>query len=86
MSEREVLAVSKSEGRVTAIAGDFGVRSKGAATIDIQNGAHTYYIVVGGERRPVIVVPTDDGRLLRTVEDPAGADPLLELPETAGPA
>ena len=81
MSDREVTATSRVEGRITALGGSFGTRSKAAATIDIQNGAHVYHVMVDGTPRSVIVVVGEDGRFLRTVEDLAASDPLLELPD-----
>ena len=81
MPDREITKTEKCDGVVSAVAGAFGVRSKAAATVDIQNLAHTYHAVVNGERRQVVVVIGEDGRFLRTVEDLAAPDPLLDLPD-----
>jgi hypothetical protein len=81
MADRQVAATTKADGEVKALGGPWGVRTKAAASIDIQNHAHTYYVLIGGIKLPVIVVKADDGRFLRTAEDFSAPDPLHELPD-----
>jgi hypothetical protein len=81
MADRQVTATTKAGGQITAVAGAWGVRSRAAATIDIQNHAHTYYVLDGSTRLQVMIVKSDDGRVLRTSEDLDAPDPLNDLPD-----
>ena len=74
------------DGKVTAIGGDFGVRSRASAIIDIQNGAHTYHLENGGRRIDVVVTQRDGRRQLSAPDGQDGADALASLPATEGAA
>jgi alkanesulfonate monooxygenase SsuD/methylene tetrahydromethanopterin reductase-like flavin-dependent oxidoreductase (luciferase family) len=74
------------DGNVTAIAGDFGVRSRASVIIDIQNGAHTYHLEAGGRRVDVVVTQQDGRRQLRAPDGEDRADALPGLPATEGSA
>ena len=74
------------DGRVTAIGGDFGVRSRASVIIDIQNGAHTYHLQAGGRRVDVVVTQQDGRRQLSAPDGQDAADALPGLPATEGAA
>jgi alkanesulfonate monooxygenase SsuD/methylene tetrahydromethanopterin reductase-like flavin-dependent oxidoreductase (luciferase family) len=85
--DRRVTSVTlDGEGKVTAIGGEFGVRSRASAIIDIQNGAHTYHLEAGGRRVDVIVTQDDGRRQLSAPDGQDGADALPGLPATEGAA
>jgi alkanesulfonate monooxygenase SsuD/methylene tetrahydromethanopterin reductase-like flavin-dependent oxidoreductase (luciferase family) len=85
--DRRVTSVTvDGDGKVTAVGGDFGVRSRASAIIDIQNGAHTYHVETGGRRIDVIVTQHDGRRQLSAPDDQGGADALAGLPATEGAA
>jgi hypothetical protein len=79
--DRQVTRTRKERGRVVALGGDWGERTSPVALIDIQNAQHTYYVLVGGERKEVVVVQGEDRRHLRTNADLAGPDVLEALPD-----
>ncbi|MBO0746490.1 MAG: hypothetical protein J2P43_15840, partial [Candidatus Dormibacteraeota bacterium] len=81
VSDRQVTRTRKEGGRVVALGGDWGERTSPVAVIDIQNTQHTYYVMVEGERRDVVVVRGEDRRHLRTNPDLAGPDVLDALPD-----
>ena len=74
------------DGRVTAIGGDFGVRSRASVIIDIQNGAHTYHLRAGERRVDVVVTQQDGRRQLRAPDGQDAADALPGLPAAEGAA
>jgi alkanesulfonate monooxygenase SsuD/methylene tetrahydromethanopterin reductase-like flavin-dependent oxidoreductase (luciferase family) len=85
--DRRVTSVTvDGDGKVTAVGGDFGVRSRASAIIDIQNGAHTYHVETDGRRIDVIVTQHDGRRQLSAPDGPGGADALAGLPATEGVA
>jgi hypothetical protein len=85
--DRRVTSVTvDGDGKVTAVGGDFGVRSRASAIIDIQNGAHTYHVETGGRRIDVIVTQHDGRRQLSAPDGQGGADALAGLPATEGAA
>ena len=85
--DRRVTSVTvDGDGKVTAVGGDFGVRSRASAIIDIQNGAHTYHVETGGRRIDVIVIQHDGRRQLSAPDGQGGADVLAGLPATEGAA
>jgi alkanesulfonate monooxygenase SsuD/methylene tetrahydromethanopterin reductase-like flavin-dependent oxidoreductase (luciferase family) len=73
-----------ADGKVTAISGNFGTRSRASAIIDIQNGAHAYHIEAGGRRIDVIVTQQDGRRQLGAPDGEDGADLLAGLPAADG--
>lgn len=79
--DRQVTRTRKEGGRVVALGGDWGERTSPVALIDIQNAQHTYYVLVDGERKEVVVVQGEDRRHLRTNPDLAGPDVLEALPD-----
>ena len=79
-------AARDGDGKVTAIGGDFGVRSRASVIIDIQNGAHTYHLRAGGRRVDVLVTQQDGRRQLSAPDGEDGADALAGLPATEGAA
>jgi alkanesulfonate monooxygenase SsuD/methylene tetrahydromethanopterin reductase-like flavin-dependent oxidoreductase (luciferase family) len=85
--DRRVTSVTlDGDGKVTAIGGDFGVRSRASVIIDIQNGAHTYHLEAGGRRIDVVVSQQDGRRQLCAPDGQDGADALPGLPAAAGAA
>jgi alkanesulfonate monooxygenase SsuD/methylene tetrahydromethanopterin reductase-like flavin-dependent oxidoreductase (luciferase family) len=85
--DRRVTSVAlDGDGNVTAIGGDFGVRSRASVIIDIQNTAHTYHLEADGRRVDVIVTQQDGRRQLRAPDGQDGADALPGLPATEGSA
>jgi alkanesulfonate monooxygenase SsuD/methylene tetrahydromethanopterin reductase-like flavin-dependent oxidoreductase (luciferase family) len=85
--DRRVTGVTlDGDGKVSAIGGDFGTRSRASAIIDIQNGAHTYHIEAGGRRIDVVVTQHDGRRQLSAPDGDDGADALVLLPATDGAA
>jgi hypothetical protein len=85
--DRRVTSVTlDGDGKVTAIGGDFGVRSRASVIIDIQNGAHTYHLETGGRRIDVVVNQQDGRRQLCAPNGQDGADALPGLPAAAGAA
>jgi len=85
--DRRVTSVTlDGDGKVTAIGGEFGVRSRASTIIDIQNGAHTYHLEAGGRRVDVIVTQDDGRRQLSAPDGQDGADALPGLPATEGAA
>ena len=82
--DRRITSVTlDGEGKVTAVGGDFGVRSRASAIIDIQNGAHTYHMETGGRRIDVVVTQHDGRRQLSALDGQDGPDALPGLPATA---
>jgi hypothetical protein len=71
------------EGKVTAVDGDFGVRSRASAIIDIQNGAHTYHLEARGRRIDAVVTQHDGRRQLSAPDGQGGPDALRGRPATA---
>jgi alkanesulfonate monooxygenase SsuD/methylene tetrahydromethanopterin reductase-like flavin-dependent oxidoreductase (luciferase family) len=85
--DRRVTSVTRGgDGNVTAVGGDFGVRSRASVIIDIQNGAHTYHLEAGGRRVDVIVTQQDGRRQLSAPDGQDGTDALPGLPATEGAA
>jgi alkanesulfonate monooxygenase SsuD/methylene tetrahydromethanopterin reductase-like flavin-dependent oxidoreductase (luciferase family) len=85
--DRRVTSVTvDGDGKVTAVGGDFGLRSRASVIIDIQNGAHTYHLQAGGRRVDVIVTQQDGRRQLSAPDGQDGADALPGLPATEGAA
>jgi alkanesulfonate monooxygenase SsuD/methylene tetrahydromethanopterin reductase-like flavin-dependent oxidoreductase (luciferase family) len=85
--DRRVTSVTADgDGKVTAVGGDFGVRSRASAIIDIQNGAHTYHVETGGRRIDVVVTQHDGRRQLSAPDGQGGADAQAGLPATEGAA
>jgi alkanesulfonate monooxygenase SsuD/methylene tetrahydromethanopterin reductase-like flavin-dependent oxidoreductase (luciferase family) len=81
--DRRVTSVTlDGDGKVTAIGGDFGVRSRASVIIDIQNGAHTYHLEADGRRIDVIVTQHDGRRQLSAPDGEDGPDVLSGLPAT----
>ena len=82
--DRRITSVTlNGEGKVTSVGGDFGVRSRASAIIDIQNGAHTYHMETGGRRIDVVVTQHDGRRQLSALDGQDGPDALPGLPATA---
>lgn len=80
---RRVTSVTlDAAGKVAAIGGAFGVRSRASAIIDIQNGAHSYHVEADGRRTGVIVTHDDGRRQLSAPDGPGGTDLLARLPVT----
>ncbi len=73
-----------ADGKVTAISGDFGTRSRASAIIDIQNGARAYHVEADGRRIDVIVTQQDGRRQLGAPNGQDGADLLADLPAADG--
>jgi alkanesulfonate monooxygenase SsuD/methylene tetrahydromethanopterin reductase-like flavin-dependent oxidoreductase (luciferase family) len=85
--DRLVTSVARDgDGKVTAVGGDFGVRSRASVIIDIQNGAHTYHLEAGGRRVDVLVTQQDGRRQLSAPDGADGADALAGLPAAEGAA
>lgn len=85
--DRLITSVARDgDGKVTAVGGDFGVRSRASVIIDIQNGAHTYHLEAGGRRVDVLVTQQDGRRQLSAPDGADGADALAGLPATEGAA
>jgi alkanesulfonate monooxygenase SsuD/methylene tetrahydromethanopterin reductase-like flavin-dependent oxidoreductase (luciferase family) len=85
--DRTVTSVTlDADGKVIAIAGDFGTRSRASAIIDIQNTAHTYHLEAGGRRVDVVVTQVDGRRQLSAPDGEDGTDALPGLPATEGAA
>jgi alkanesulfonate monooxygenase SsuD/methylene tetrahydromethanopterin reductase-like flavin-dependent oxidoreductase (luciferase family) len=81
--DRRVTCVAlDAAGKVAAIAGDFGMRSRASAIIDIQNGAHTYHVEADGRRIGVVVTQDGGRRQLSAPDGPNGTDLLARLPVT----
>jgi alkanesulfonate monooxygenase SsuD/methylene tetrahydromethanopterin reductase-like flavin-dependent oxidoreductase (luciferase family) len=85
--DRRVTSVAlDGDGKVTAIGGDFGVRSRASVIIDIQNGAHTYHLQADGRRIDVVVTQQDGRRQLCAPDGQDVADALPGLPAAEGAA
>jgi alkanesulfonate monooxygenase SsuD/methylene tetrahydromethanopterin reductase-like flavin-dependent oxidoreductase (luciferase family) len=85
--DRRVTSVTRGgDGNVTAVGGDFGVRSRASVIIDIQNGAHSYHLEADGRRVDVIVTQDDGRRQLSAPDGQDGPDALPGLPATEGAA
>jgi Luciferase-like monooxygenase len=83
--DRRVTSVTlDGDGKVTAVGGDFGVRSRASVIIDIQNGAHTYHLQAGGRRIDVVVTQQDGRRQLCAPDGQDAADALPGLPAAEG--
>jgi hypothetical protein len=82
--DRRITSVTlDGDGKVTAVGGDFGVRSQASAIIDIQNGAHTYHMEADGRRIDVVVTQHGGRRQLSAPDGQDGPDALPRLPVTA---
>jgi hypothetical protein len=85
MADRRVTKTGKGIGSVITRLCNPGEywspRNKDDAIQDIDNGTHTYYVNVGGNRVDVHVVKMNGSKHLRTDPDGKGKNNLEELPD-----
>ena len=85
MADRRVSRSRKDrDGDITALCnpGDhWSPRLKAGAITDIESGAHTYHVLVGGRRVGIHVVNGPSGKYLRTDPDTTSRNNLDDLPD-----
>lgn len=84
MARRRVTRSDKdSNGDITALCNPgnwWSPRTKREAINDIEQGRHSYYVVVNGQRVDIHVVDDPDGKYLRTDPDKTDDNNLDDLP------